>query len=226
MSIAKALSAKGANITLIARNAQLMQKITQEELFKVDEKQTHNFHSIDMKDIASLAENFPVENHRDCSILINCAGLIHNKLLVSTPNAEVVDILNLNLVAPILLTKLVVKNMLKKRQGHIINISSIIVEKLLKGATAYISSKAGLIGFTRSLAFEVGSRNVRCNAILPGLIPSTEMGEETTQEMFTSVLNNGSDLVCEDIANAVIFLVENESITGECISIDKGFKLS
>jgi len=162
-------------------------------------------------------------------ILVNNAGITRDGLLLRMKRADWEDIFTTNLTAPFLLTQAVLGGMMKQRWGRIINISSIVGEIGAAGQANYASSKAGLIGFTLSVAREVASRNITVNAVAPGYIV-TAMTDAMTEDQKKAVTEQiplgrvGTDL---DIANAVRFLAGNEAayITGHVLDVNGGLHM-
>lgn len=160
------------------------------------------------------------------SILVNNAGVTRDTVLLRMKDEQWDDVLNLNLRSAFLLTRAVAKGMLKKRYGRIINITSVIGIRGNAGQCNYAASKAGLIGFTRSLARELGARNITVNAVAPGYI-ETEMTASLSEKVKEGILNQlplrrmGQP---KDIARAVGFLAHPESdyITGQVLNVDGG----
>lgn len=159
-------------------------------------------------------------------ILVNNAGITRDGLLLRMTEQQFDEVIRANLKSVFNYTKAVQKVMLKNRKGSIINISSVVGIKGNAGQANYAASKAGIIGFTKSVALELGSRNIRCNAIAPGFI-ETEMthalDEKTIQQWRESIpLKRGG--TPEDIANACLFLASEMSsyITGQCINVCGG----
>lgn len=159
-------------------------------------------------------------------IVVNNAGITKDNLLMRMSLEDFEKVIQVNLNAAFNLTKAVIKPMMKKRQGSIINMSSIVGLKGNAGQANYAASKAGLIGFSKSVALELGSRNIRCNVIAPGFI-ETEMTEvldpKTVEEWRNGIpLKRGGQP--EDVANACVFLASELSsyVTGQVISVDGG----
>ena len=159
-------------------------------------------------------------------ILVNNAGITRDTLLMRMSEQQWDDVINANLKSVFNLTKAVQKPMLKARSGSIINMSSVVGVKGNAGQTNYSASKAGIIGFTKSVALELGSRNIRSNAIAPGFI-ETEMtealDEKVVQQWRDSIpLKRGG--TAEDVANLTLFLASDMSayITGQCINVCGG----
>jgi 3-oxoacyl-[acyl-carrier protein] reductase len=160
------------------------------------------------------------------NILVNNAGITRDNLLMRMKDHEWEEVVNTNLSGMFRVTKLCIRSMMKQRYGRIINISSVVGLSGNSGQSNYSASKAGMLGFTRSLAIEVGSRGITVNAVAPGFI-STEMTDELNDEIRDSILNQiplarlGHP---EEIANVVDFLSTDESayITGQTISVNGG----
>ena len=159
-------------------------------------------------------------------ILINNAGITKDNLLMRISEDDFDKVIEVNLKSVFNLTKAVIRPMMKQRSGSIINMSSVVGLKGNAGQANYAASKAGIIGFSKSVALELGSRNIRSNVIAPGFI-ETEMtdklDEETVKGWRASIpLKRGGSP--EDIANACVFLASDMSsyITGQTLSVDGG----
>ncbi|PQJ74484.1 3-oxoacyl-[acyl-carrier-protein] reductase [Polaribacter gangjinensis] len=159
-------------------------------------------------------------------ILVNNAGITKDNLLMRISEQDFDSVIEINLKSVFNLTKAVIRPMMKQRSGSIINMSSVVGLKGNAGQANYAASKAGIIGFSKSVALELGSRNVRSNVIAPGFI-ETEMtdklDEKTVQGWRDSIpLKRGGQP--EDIANACVFLASDMSsyITGQTLSVDGG----
>jgi|WP_322623517.1 3-oxoacyl-[acyl-carrier protein] reductase len=159
-------------------------------------------------------------------ILINNAGITKDNLLMRISEADFDKVIEVNLKSVFNMTKAVQRPMLKQRKGSIINMSSVVGVQGNAGQSNYAASKAGMLGFTKSIALELGSRNIRCNAIAPGFI-QTEM----TAKLDENVVKGWSDAIplkrggtTEDVANACIFLASDMSayITGQTLNVDGG----
>ncbi len=159
-------------------------------------------------------------------ILVNNAGITRDTLLMRMKRADWDDVLTTNLSAPFLLTQAVISGMMKQRWGRIINITSIIGEMGAAGQANYASSKAGLIGLTRSAAREFASRNITVNAVAPGFITTamTDVLTEDQKQAITAQIPLGRQGTDVDIANAVLFLASNEAgyITGHVLDVNGG----
>ncbi|MCF6346694.1 MAG: 3-oxoacyl-[acyl-carrier-protein] reductase [Flavobacteriaceae bacterium] len=172
-----------------------------------------------------LAKNV-LEEFGSIDILVNNAGITKDNLLMRISEEDFDKVIEINLKSVFNLTKAVIRPMMKQRKGSIINMSSVVGVKGNAGQTNYAASKAGILGFTKSVALELGSRNIRCNAIAPGFI-ETEMTaslpEDTVKGWRDAIpLKRGGSP--EDIANACVFLASDMSayITGQTLNVDGG----
>ena len=159
-------------------------------------------------------------------ILVNNAGITRDNLLLRMSEEQWDEVMNANLKSVFNLTKQVAKVMLRNKRGSIINLTSIVGEKGQAGQSNYAASKAGIIGFTKSIADEFGSRSIRCNAVAPGFI-ETDMTQVLAEETKKAILAQiplkrmGS---AEEVANVVLFLSSEAStyVTGQVISVCGG----
>lgn len=164
------------------------------------------------------------------SILVNNAGITKDNLLMMMKQDQWDDVINTNLTSAYRLSKSVLRSMMKARKGRIINIASVVGSTGNPGQTNYSATKAGLLGFTKSLAREIGSRNITVNAVAPGFI-DTDMTRELPAEQREALIAQiplnrlGSP---EDIANAVAFLARPEAayITGETLHVNGGMHMA
>lgn len=159
-------------------------------------------------------------------ILVNNAGITKDNLLMRISEEDFDKVIEVNLKSVFNMTKAVIRPMLKQRSGSIINMSSVVGVKGNAGQANYAASKAGILGFTKSVALELGSRNVRCNAIAPGFI-ETEMTADLdpkTVEGWRSAIPLKRGGTPEDVANACVFLGSDLSsyITGQTLNVDGG----
>tara|TARA_B100000683_G_scaffold152454_1_gene147464 strand:- start:833 stop:1579 length:747 start_codon:yes stop_codon:yes gene_type:complete len=159
-------------------------------------------------------------------IVVNNAGITDDTLLMRMSEKQWDRVIDVNLKSCFNLTKAVLRTMLKARSGSIINISSVVGVQGNAGQANYSASKAGILGFTKSVALELGSRNIRCNAIAPGFI-ETEMTEKLDAEVIqgwrdTIPLKRGGSP--EDVANACVFLASDMSsyVTGQTLNVCGG----
>jgi 3-oxoacyl-[acyl-carrier protein] reductase len=159
-------------------------------------------------------------------VLINNAGITKDNLLMRITEDDFDKVIEVNLKSVFNLTKAVQRTMLKQRSGSIINMSSVVGVKGNAGQSNYAASKAGIIGFSKSIALELGSRNIRCNVIAPGFI-ETEMTAKLSEDVVAGwragiPLKRGG--TPDDVANACVFLASDLSsyITGQVIHVDGG----
>lgn len=159
-------------------------------------------------------------------ILVNNAGITKDNLLMRMSEADFDAVIEVNLKSVFNMTKAVQRTMLKNRKGSIINMSSVVGVKGNAGQANYAASKAGVIGFSKSIALELGSRNIRCNVVAPGFIETemtAKLGEEVVKSWTDAIpLKRGG--TPQDIANTCVFLASDMSlyITGQVINVDGG----
>ncbi|MEC8175957.1 MAG: 3-oxoacyl-[acyl-carrier-protein] reductase [Bacteroidota bacterium] len=159
-------------------------------------------------------------------VLINNAGITKDNLLLRMSEEDYVKVMDVNMKSVFNMTKAIQRTFLKNKKGSIINMSSVVGVKGNAGQSNYAASKAAIIGFSKSIALELGSRNIRCNVIAPGFI-KTEMTDKLSDELIHSWNENiplkrpGES---EDVANLCLFLASDLSnyITGQVINIDGG----
>ena len=170
--------------------------------------------------------NTVISDFGTVDILVNNAGITRDTLLMRMSEQQWDEVMNANLKSVFNLTKAITKPMLKQRKGSIINMSSVVGIKGNAGQSNYSASKAGIIGFTKSIALELGSRNIRSNAIAPGFI-ETEMTAALDQKVVEGwresiPLKRGGN--ADDVANATVFLASDMStyITGQVINVCGG----
>ena len=224
-SIAKKLASNGCNLFLLSRNIDDLRSVKNEisKLYKVN----INCYSLDISNYNDVQKTFQkITNDYIIDILINNAGITKDNLLLKMSSDDWNSVIDINLTGYFNCSKSVIKQMIKQKNGKIINISSIIGIKGNSGQTNYSASKAGIIGFTKALSKEIGSRNITVNAIAPGYI-DTEMTNQLDDKNKQKFLDNISLKrfgQTEDVANLVCFLASDLSsyITGQTISIDGG----
>ena len=159
-------------------------------------------------------------------VLVNNAGITRDTLLMRMTEEQWDEVINTNLKSAFNLTKAVLRPMLKAKSGSIINMSSIVGVRGNAGQANYAASKAGLIGFTKSIAQELGSRNIRCNAIAPGFIETemTEILDPKAVEQWRNSIPMKRGGTPEDVANVTVFLGSDMSayVTGQTIPVCGG----
>ncbi|MBU0498589.1 MAG: 3-oxoacyl-ACP reductase FabG [Gammaproteobacteria bacterium] len=175
--------------------------------------------------MAEVSDKFGVP-----SILVNNAGITRDTLLMRMKDEDWQSIIDTNLSSVFRMSKAVLKGMMKARKGRIINIGSIVGSTGNPGQTNYSAAKAGLLGFTKSMAREVGSRNITVNTVAPGFI-DTDMTRALSDEQRNALLGNiplGRLGLSQDIANAVAFLASDQAsyITGETLHVNGGMYMA
>ncbi len=167
-----------------------------------------------------------IEEYGKIDVLVNNAGITKDTLLMRMKKEDFEDVIDTNLVGTFNVTKNVISHMMKARSGRIINISSVVGVAGNAGQTNYSASKAGMIGFTKSLAKEVASRGILVNAVAPGFIETgmTDVLKDEIKEEIAKSIPLKRMGKTEDVANIVKFLVSEESsyITGQVINVDGG----
>lgn len=163
-------------------------------------------------------------------ILVNNAGISKDNLLLRLTPEQWDDVIRTNLNSVFYMTKQVMRPMMKAKKGSIINMSSVIGEMGNAGQSSYAASKAGVIGFTKSVAKELGSRNIRCNAIAPGFVETdmtSYLKEGEAADKYKAGIPLGRFASAEDIANVTLFLASDLSsyITGQTISACGGLNI-
>lgn len=170
--------------------------------------------------------NKAIERFSKIDVLVNNAGITKDKLLMRMSEEDFEKVIEINLKGTFLVTKAVTTYMMKQRYGNIINISSVVGVVGNAGQCNYSASKAGIIGFTKSIAKELSSRNIRVNAVAPGFIQTdmTEVLPESIKENIHSQIPLKRMGTAKEVANVIYFLGTEESsyITGQVINIDGG----
>jgi 3-oxoacyl-[acyl-carrier protein] reductase len=160
-------------------------------------------------------------------VCVNNAGISKDNLLLRMTPEQWDDVININLKSVFNMTKQVIRPMMKAKSGSIINMSSVIGVMGNAGQSSYAASKAGIIGFTKSVAKELGSRNIRCNAIAPGFVETdmtSYLNEGGQGDKYKAGIPLGRFATAEDIANVTLFLASDLSsyVTGQVINADGG----
>lgn len=171
--------------------------------------------------------NDVVKEFGQVDVCINNAGISKDNLLLRMTPDQWDDVMQINLKSIFNMTKQVIRPMMKAKAGSIINMSSIIGLMGNAGQSSYAASKAGIIGFTKSMAKELGSRNIRCNAIAPGFVETdmtSYLKEGEQADKYKAGIPLGRFGKAEDIANATLFLASDLSsyITGQVLTVDGG----
>ena len=159
-------------------------------------------------------------------ILVNNAGITKDKLLMQMSEEDISDVIDVNLKGSMYVTKACLRTFMRQRHGRIVNISSVVGLMGNAGQTNYAASKAGIIGFTKSVAREYASKGITCNAVAPGFI-RTDMTDKMPEDAVKAMLSNIPARRCgepSDVAETAAFLVSDAAayITGEVIKVDGG----
>jgi 3-oxoacyl-[acyl-carrier protein] reductase len=222
---ALALAKMGARIALAARNEAKLEAVAAE--IEAAGGQAKPF-LMDVSDEASIhtAAKAAIAHFGTVEILVNNAGITRDTLLLRMKRADWDAVMTTNLTGAFLLTQALLNPMLRARWGRIINVSSVVGRTGQAGQANYSASKAGLIGFTRSMAREVASRSVTVNAVAPGYIETamTSVLENKQREAFLSHIPLGRAGTDEEVAYAVAFLASPQAayITGHVLDINGG----
>ena len=223
--IAEVFAKEGAQVAFTYAGSVDKAKALEEELGKITKVKSYQSDASDYDSAQQLAADV-ITDFGKIDILINNAGITRDNLMLRMSKEDWDTIIKVNLDSVFNLTKAVIKPMMKARAGSIINMTSVVGVKGNAGQANYAASKAGVIGFSKSIALELGSRNIRCNAIAPGFI-ETEMtsalDEKTVQGWREGIpLKRGGQP--EDVANACVFLASDMStyITGQVLNVDGG----
>lgn len=185
----------------------------------------YKFNVADYKACEDMAAEV-VKDFGSIDVVVNNAGITRDNLLMRMSEEQWDEVINTNLKSVFNMTKAVQRTMLKQRKGSIVNMSSVVGVKGNAGQANYAASKAGLLGFTKSVALELGSRNIRCNAIAPGFIETEMTGalDEATVQGWRDAIPLKRGGTTEDVANLALFLASDMSayITGQTINVDGG----
>ena len=224
--IAQTFAEHGANVAFTYSSSSESAMALQDELNNLGVKaKAYQSDAANFSDAQKLAEEILAE-FGSIDILINNAGITKDNLLMRMGEEDFDKVIEVNLKSVFNMTKAVQRTMLKQRKGSIINMSSVVGVKGNAGQANYAASKAGIIGFSKSVALELGSRNIRCNVIAPGFI-ETEMTaklDENTIKGWRDAIPLKRGGTPEDIANVCVFLASDLSayVTGQTIHVDGG----
>lgn len=224
--IAQVFAAQGANVAFTYSSSVDAANALEKELNTLGVKvKGYKSNAANFDDAQGLAEAV-LKEFGAIDILINNAGITKDNLLMRMGEDDFDKVIEVNLKSVFNMTKAVQRTMLKQRKGSIINMSSVVGVKGNAGQTNYAASKAGIIGFSKSVALELGSRNIRSNVIAPGFIETemtAKLDEETVKNWRSAIpLKRGG--TPEDIANVCVFLASEMSayITGQTLNVDGG----
>lgn len=224
--IAKVFAQNGANVAFTYSSSAESALVLENELNALGIKSKgYKSNAADFIEAQKLVDDV-MADFGNIDILINNAGITKDNLLMRMSEEDFDAVMNINLKSVFNMTKAVQKVMLKNRAGSIVNMSSVVGVKGNAGQANYAASKAGMIGFTKSIALELGSRNIRCNAIAPGFIETemtAKLNEDVVKGWRESIpLKRGG--TPEDVANVCVFLSSDMSayVTGQVINVDGG----
>lgn len=224
-AIALKFAQEGADVAVVSRTQENSEKVANEIRALGRKAWAHAVDVADANAVNAAAEKILAETGK-VDILVNNAGVTRDGLLMRMSDADWDSVLNTNLKGAFLFTKAFTRAFAKQRAGRIINVSSIIGLIGNAGQANYAASKAGLIGFTQSVAKELGSRNITVNAIAPGFI-ETDMTAVLSAELKANLLKNiplASLGQPDDIANAALYLASPGAryVTGQVLTVDGG----
>jgi 3-oxoacyl-[acyl-carrier protein] reductase len=220
-----ALARAGASVAVAARNEAKLEEVVGEITANGGNAKAFALDVASEESIKTTAKAI-LAHFGSVHILVNNAGITRDTLLLRMKRADWDDVMTTNLTGTFLLTQALVGSMMKARWGRIINISSIVGETGQAGQANYAASKAGLIGFTKSVARELASRNITSNAVAPGFVETAMTGildEKQRTAMMSQIPLNRAGTE-EDVANAVRFLASDEAayITGHVLDVNGG----
>ena len=225
-SICESFAENGCNVAFTYNSSKEAAENLVEELKKYDVKvKSYKSDASDHDKSVELIDNV-ISDYERIDVLVNNAGITKDNLLRRMSPSDFKDVVNVNLGSVFNLKKSSIRIFLKQKEGSIINISSIVGVKGNAGQSNYAASKAGIIGFSKSIALELGSRNIRCNVVAPGFI-ETDM----TDSLSDDVLEKWKESIPlkrsgkpNDVGNACVFLASDLSsyITGQVLQVDGG----
>ena len=224
--IAQVFAKNGANVAFTYSSSVEAANKLEEELNSLGAKaKGYQSNAADYEQAQTLA-NDVVKEFGAIDILVNNAGITKDNLLMRISEDDFDTVIEVNLKSVFNMTKAVQRTMLKQRKGSIINMSSVVGVKGNAGQTNYAASKAGIIGFSKSVALELGSRNIRSNVIAPGFIETEMTGvlEEKVVQGWRDAIPLKRGGTPEDVANVCVFLASDLSayVTGQTINVDGG----
>jgi len=227
-AIAESFAAEGAITIILGRNAEQADAVRDDIIGKGFKAESFCGDVTNLQNIGKIVTKI-LDKYKRIDILINNAGITKDNLLLRMSESDWDDVMNINLRGSFICTKIVAKTMLRAKKGRIINIASIIGIVGSAGQANYAASKAGLIGFTKSVAKELASRGITANAVAPGYI-QTDMTDQLNEQTRNELLRQiplGTLGTVEDVAGACLFLASDEAgyITGQTIVVDGGMAI-
>jgi 3-oxoacyl-[acyl-carrier protein] reductase len=222
LSIATTLARSGYDVVAVARHLRPALETAMAQHANL------RFLPIDLVDFASLPGQVRQLRNQIGQIygLVNNAGVGTAGILSTMPDEQIARVIQTNVIAPITLTKYVISSMMSARSGRVVNITSVVASAGYSGLSAYSASKAAMIGFTRSLAREIGSLGITVNAVAPGFV-ATEMTHDLSEKQRQQIERRSAlqrMTTVDDVASAVAFLMSDKAaaITGTVMTVDAG----
>jgi 3-oxoacyl-[acyl-carrier protein] reductase len=226
--IAKGFAEEGAMVAIIDVNAESAEATKNEFVEKGLKAESFACDVTNLQNVEEIVTKI-LDKYKRVDILVNNAGITKDNLLLRMSENDWDAVVNVNLRGPFICTKVVTKAMMKARKGRIVNIASIIGIRGNAGQANYAATKAGVIGFTKSVAREFASRGITANAIAPGYIQTamTAKLSDTVREELLKMIPLGTLGTAKDVAGACLFLASKEAsyITGQTIVVDGGMAI-
>jgi 3-oxoacyl-[acyl-carrier protein] reductase len=224
-AIAKMLHAQGAEVVITGTNVESLEELAAELKERVHAIPCNLSDAESIQNLAKEAE----DKLGQVDILVNNAGITRDNLMMRLKDEDWDDVINVNLSSAFKLTRALLRGMMKRRFGRIINLTSVVGVTGNPGQANYCAAKAGVIGFSKSLAQEVGSRGITVNCIAPGFI-ATDMTAKLTDAQKEMIIQNVPSRAMgktDDIAHCALFLASKESnyITGQTIHVNGGLAM-
>jgi Dehydrogenases with different specificities (related to short-chain alcohol dehydrogenases) len=225
-AVTRALHNQGAELIINGTRSSELEKLAAELGDRVHVLQSD---LADANSIGHLAEEAEKISDNGIDILVNNAGITRDNLLVRLSDQDLMDVINLNLIAGFQLTRKIIRGMMRRKWGRVIGISSVVGITGNAGQTNYAAAKAGMIGFSKALALEVASRGITVNNIAPGFI-KTPMTKDLSEEQVTRLQASvpiGRLGEAEDVAAAVVYLASSEAsyVTGATLNVNGGMAM-